>query len=249
MTEALIGLGGQRVWSLLVSVFGDLAQHEGAGIDGPVLSAIMARMGVKSEATRVALHRLRKDGWIASEKVGRTSRHRLTVYGRSETIAASGRIYAETQYAPEEWEIVITDGDEDRASLRSKGFVPVLPRVYLGTPALHAPENALRLTGASTVPDWIKSQVAPDSLHQDYKKLRGILETTSRALPETQSLQPLDIAVLRCLIVHNWRRLVLKQPDLPNALFPDDWEEVRCRALVTTLLNRFPRPQLEKLLR
>ena len=62
----LRALGGQRVWSLMVSLFGDLAQAEGAGIDGPVLSRIMTAMQIRPEATRVALHRLRNDGWIAS---------------------------------------------------------------------------------------------------------------------------------------------------------------------------------------
>ena len=30
------------------------------------------------------------------------------------------------------------------------------------------------------------------------------------------------LSVLRCLIVHNWRRLVLKHPMLPAGLYPDD---------------------------
>ena len=39
--EALAELNNQRVWSLLVTVFGDLAQNDGDVIEGPVLSVLM----------------------------------------------------------------------------------------------------------------------------------------------------------------------------------------------------------------
>ena len=93
-TAALRALGGQRVWSLMISLFGDLAQGAGDRIDGPVLSAIMARQHIKPEAVRVALHRLRKDGWVTSEKSGRIRQHSLTDKGRRESAIASPRIYA-----------------------------------------------------------------------------------------------------------------------------------------------------------
>jgi len=92
-TSALKKLGGQRVWSLMISLFGDLARREGDVIDGPVLSAIMAAMDVRPEAARVALHRLRKDNWIASEKQGRISLHSLTPDGREPADAEGARPY------------------------------------------------------------------------------------------------------------------------------------------------------------
>jgi phenylacetic acid degradation operon negative regulatory protein len=91
--EALATLKNQRVWSLLVTVFGDLAQNDGDVIEGPVLSVLMSDIGIKAEATRVALHRLRNDGWINSVKSGRNSLHSLTASGRQESSAASPRIY------------------------------------------------------------------------------------------------------------------------------------------------------------
>ena len=86
----LTALGPLRVWSLLVTVFGDLTQDD--ALEGPTLSALMSEIGVKPEATRVALHRLRADGWITSEKTGRTSRHRLSAKGRADSDAERGAI-------------------------------------------------------------------------------------------------------------------------------------------------------------
>ena len=105
--SALAALDGQRVWSLLVSVFGDLACGKGEAIDGPVLSAIMAALDIRPEATRVALHRLRNDGWLTSEKLGRTSRHYLTDHGLEQSAAASPRIYGSPDQTRKEWVFVI----------------------------------------------------------------------------------------------------------------------------------------------
>ena len=53
--------------------------------------------------------------------------------------------------------------------------------------------------------------------------------------------------MLRSLIVHGWRRLVLKHPDLPPDVYSDAWRGHDCRALVTGLLTRLPRPALSAL--
>ena len=37
-TGALRALGGRRVWSLMISLFGDLAREQDQAIDGPILS-------------------------------------------------------------------------------------------------------------------------------------------------------------------------------------------------------------------
>ncbi|WP_298915955.1 PaaX family transcriptional regulator C-terminal domain-containing protein [uncultured Roseobacter sp.] len=248
LTAKLTELGGQRVWSLLISVFGDLAQEEDAGINGPVLSEIVAAMNVRPEATRVALHRLRNDGWITSQKSGRTSQHSLTDHGRRETLTAAKRIYAHPDDMPTDWQIVILDGTDtdQRGQMMAKGYTPLLPRVMIGAAALAVPGDALCLRG-ETIPKWLRVQLTPDGLWQDYRDLYRILTETDQLLPDGTVLTPLQVAVLRCLIVHNWRRLVLKHPDLPTALYTDGWRENDCRKLVGTLLHRFPRPKLTEL--
>lgn len=85
-----------RVWSLLLTVFGELAQDQGAHISGLLLRQISERIGIKPEAMRVAIHRLRKDGWIDSKRNGRTSSYFLTDWGRAQSAQASPRIYTTT---------------------------------------------------------------------------------------------------------------------------------------------------------
>lgn len=240
-TTGLRDLGGQRVWSLMISLFGDLAQDEGQPIDGPVLSAMMALLQVKPEATRVALHRLRNDGWIASQKCGRISRHSLTTQGRAESAAASPRIYADPNDTPADWQLVLLE--KPGHGMESAGFVQVQPRLYVGGGDLILPPGAMRLT-ADTVPDWLQAQAAPDHLRPAYAALLAVLETLQSDLPADTHLSPLETAVLRGLIVHNWRRLVLKHPALPQPLVAKDWPGHRCHHHIGALLNRFPRPAI-----
>jgi phenylacetic acid degradation operon negative regulatory protein len=240
LVDRYAGLRDQRVWSLLVSVFGDLAQSEGSEIDGPVLSAILGAMKVKPEAARVALHRLRKDGWIQSRRTGRIRRHSLSPRARRDSLAASRRIYAPPEAMPTNWQVIVL---EDEAL--PTGFVRIADRVYLGADTLKPPETALLLGGAQ-VPTWLRSALTIEPLKQQYQALNRVLAETQNTI-ECADLDPLDRAVLRCLIVHNWRRLVLKHVDLPRDLYSDDWLEHDCRARVTDLLARIERPDLSEI--
>lgn len=239
---ALLALGGHRVWSLMATLFGDLAQEEGNTIDGPVLSAVMAEMDIRPEAVRVALYRLRNDGWIVSEKQGRTGRHSLTPTSRAETQAASARIYADPNVSHAEWALALTETANDADEMAASGFVALLPRVYLGSPRSNPPTATLMLSGG-TPPDWLRTQLAPALLEGEYARLLPQLQTAHDTL-RASALSPLQIAVIRCLIVHNWRRIVLRHPHVPDPLLPDDWTGRACHKLVDTLLSRLPRPAL-----
>lgn len=244
-TNTLKDLKGQRVWSLMISLFGDLARREGDVINGPVLSAIMAAMDVRPEAARVALHRLRKDNWIASEKHGRISRHSLTREGRSQSQAASPRIYARPEDLDQSWQMVMTE-DIGANALEQAGFTVFLPRCYVGPASSKTPVGAVILAGHK-VPEWMKLQLEPAQLADSYDQLAQALDHTARTLPPATDLTPLEIAALRCLIVHNWRRLALKHPPLPRPLMRDEWPGLKAHVLVADLLTRYPRPDLSQI--
>ncbi|WP_370399576.1 PaaX family transcriptional regulator C-terminal domain-containing protein [Sulfitobacter sp. JB4-11] len=247
-TAGLRDLGGQRVWSLMISLFGDLAQDEGQAIDGPVLSAMMALLQVKPEATRVALHRLRNDGWVASKKAGRISRHSLTAQGRAECAAASPRIYADPGSAPTDWQFVLLEHSDSttNAQMIDLGYIQVQPRLFAGPSDAVLPDGPLVLR-ANTAPHWLREQIAPDQLRRGYGDLLHVLETFEGMLPPEPMPSPLEVAVLRGLIVHNWRRLVLKHPPLPQPLVADDWPGRPCHHRIAALLDRFPRPALSEI--
>lgn len=242
----------QRVWSIIVSLFGDMARHPEDRISGPVMSRIIEPIGIKPEATRVALHRLRNDGWIASEKQGRTSFYWLTPSGLTQTAAASPRIYARTTANVDSWHLVVLQPQStaQRAAVEkpflSQDYLLLAPGVFLGKgQPLKDTADAFIITGQpERIPNWLKQQIA-SPWQKHYQDLAIALTKVSRLLDQHgHIISPTQSATLRTLIVHNWRRTLLNHGDLPPMFYPGDWQGFICRDLVMDLLDRLQRPDL-----
>lgn len=243
----------QRVWSIIVSLFGDLAQEPGDRLSGGTLTRIIGPMGVRPEAIRVALHRLRKDGWVESAREGRESRHFLTEFGRRQSAEVTPRIYMRQPDPPDEWHILIAqDGADARALeelLLMDGYTGVGPNVALGEgPAPADCGGFLAFEArAVNVPGWFRARIIPDDLKSACRSLLDDLAAADPFLPPEGHADPLQTATLRTLIVHRWRRVVLRHPDLPARFHPPDWPGAACREMVFRLLDRLPRPTPEML--
>lgn len=245
--DALTAGAPLRTWSLIVTIFGDMARAPGAEIPGPVLSALTRTMGVKPEAMRVALHRLRKDGWIDARRAGRVSLYFLTAEGRAQSQTATARIFARQPPVPESWHVAIAGPLDPQARLAlgermsAKGYISLAPGAWLGAGEAPGdlPAGLFTLEGPRPrLPDWLKDTLAPPALTAAYAAFETTLATTAAELPRnTGTLSPLDRAAIRILLVHGWRRLVLRHPALPDSFFPDDWPGARVRARVHTLLD------------
>ncbi|APG48007.1 PaaX family transcriptional regulator C-terminal domain-containing protein [Phaeobacter porticola] len=240
----------QRVWSIIVSLFGDLAQRDGDKISGRALTHIITPMGIKPEAIRVALHRLRKDGWIDSTRSGRASVHFLTASGRSQSAAVTPRIYAPTTITPQDWHLLIAeDGNSGTldALVQQPNYVAVNRTTVLGHgPLPRGRSDLLVVTKPElSAPDWLRGRLFPEDLKLACARLDSTLNGLQ--LPKATvkpGLGPVQIATLRTLVVHRWRRVVLRHPDLPAAYHPSDWVGERCRHRVADLLQNLPRPVL-----
>ena len=252
---ALSHIGDLRVWSVIVTIFGDLAQNPGDEISGGVLSKITELMGIRPEAVRVALHRLRKDGWIISQKSGRTSNYRLSDTAFSESLAARIRIYDRVSLAPRSWHLAVlqpmTQADRSDAEqrLRETGYVGIAPGVFLGRDLAPMKTTGCFLINGdiSEIPDWLKQTNSPADLHESFARLESALTSARRNLDPHVTLSALEVATLRVLIVHSWRRLLFRQPPLPDIFFTKDWPGERCRKIVADMLETLERPKLANL--
>ncbi len=237
-----------RVWSFVVSLFGDLAQGPGESLSGVVLTRLAAGAGVKPEAMRVALHRLKRDGWLVSARAGRLSHYRLSETGRAQSAAATPRIYATEGVPGGLWHVLVA-GDAAGAAvltdLAAEGaYVQAGPMVLAGPgPAPDTGGVLLAVEGQATaLPDWLRDLVCPPDLVAACARLTAALTAAEALLPGETG--PLDRAILRGLAVHGWRRLLLRTPALPDAAFPDSWQGPAARAALARLLARLPRPDL-----
>ncbi len=252
---AILNQGGTpRVWSLIVSFFGDLAQSEGDTVSGVVLSRIGSMAGISPEALRVALHRLRRDGWLDSKRDGRRSFYFLTKRGREESAAASPRIYGGAVPEPGSWTILISEsGSEPKDvpinNINPDGCIFVGDNVAIvpGESAGHD-EALLCFSGTEiSVPVWLKQHSTGPELVKAAGRLHDTLKQLEALDSGNPALSALEVATLRTLVVHSWRRVRLRQPDLPDRFFGEDWKGPDCRDLFKTLLAALPKPALTTL--
>ena len=242
LVQIILSERSPRVWSLVVSLFGDLGQGTDTAISSHHVNQILSDIGIRPEAIRVALHRLRKEGWLQSARQGRSSLYSLTEKGRAETLAAIPRIYGVPEKAETAW-IVLNRPKANNVA--STGEYSISSNVTLSTAQPEDPEvYAKPILPSDVLPDWIYEKLCQSEFVAQTHDTADRLKALQSTLRDVGPLSPYDSIVLRVLIVHNWRRIALRMPDLPSFLFPDTWRGEECRTLALGLLDALPRPDL-----
>ncbi len=253
LDELVAGLharGRLRVWSLVITLFGDAIVPRGGKAGLSVLQAVMERLGVENGALRTAMSRLAADGWVEREKSGRNSIYALAASGRHAFDEATKRIYAA---GPPDWDGQWTvavapsaEADERRNSaLQAAGFVcagaNTWIRVETGSPAPLPVEfgDLLVLTSrAVTMPREAGRFWQLDGVATAYTTLLDRFQAMGRALDQGERLEPLDALAARTLLIHDWRRAVLPDPGLPAEVLPQDWPGERARVQTRSIYTK-----------
>jgi phenylacetic acid degradation operon negative regulatory protein len=242
--QQLAECGPLKAWSVIVSVLGDFCVARHDSISGRDLNALIERIGLTAPTMRVALHRLKRDGWIQTEKKGRDAAYRLSAMGWRETQAVRGRIYATGQPPVGTAQMILAPPSVTAADFTSalpKTAAALAPRTaILAGPATGLPADYwLTPLDPGTAPAWVADAVAAPELRRDYARLTEAVTDILTATPPQDSL---SLSAVRVLTLHHWRRLRLRHDDLPDILLGEDWEGARARHIVMTALDRFPRP-------
>jgi phenylacetic acid degradation operon negative regulatory protein len=251
-----LGADPPRARSLVVTLWGDSLAPHGGAIWLKALARLLAPFGVNDRLTRTSVFRLARDGWIAAQAHGRQSRYCLTRTGRERFEAAYRRIYAPPADAwSGEWEMVVDPaGATDlharrrlREDLRWNGFAVLAPGCYV-RPRLAGPAAPALLDHASHAVVLAASQSpeSPGSLFESVagswdregvaRGYRRFVRAFERALArfhgrDPRTLDPEQCFVVRTLLVHAYRRVLLRDPRLPASLLPGDWPGGRAYAL------------------
>lgn len=241
LAAALAAEAPLKLWSVLVTCLGDASRNGTVDVAGPVLSALIERVGLQPQAMRVALHRLKRDGWVESRREGRVGFHGLSRSALTQTLAVEARIYGAAATATD-WHLVglPPDAADGLALLPdSVSAIGVSRSFALVCGDLDAVPADWLVTQPSPrgLPDWVRGIVADAACEADFAALERAVQA-SAATVEAGGEADIDRLALRVLVLHGWRRLILRSNPAAEAALGPSRAEVSCRAAVHTLLDK-----------
>jgi phenylacetic acid degradation operon negative regulatory protein len=231
-----------RTGSIVITVFGDAIVPRGGSIWLGTLLAFFETIDIEAGVVRTAMSRLAADGWLERNKVGRNSFYRLVRKGQQTFDAATHHIYdPQASGWTGRFELLLIgsaeDRDASREALKNAGFGSPLPGVWIAPSGVPIPEEAAtairlevsaeddsgrRLLGAS----WPLERTS-----DAYQKFMKTFEPLRGWIGRREPLSEADAFTARILLIHHYRRVVLRDPLLPGALLPADWPGRAARKL------------------
>src|SRR5438552_15604405 len=231
-----------RTGSIVITVFGDAIVPRGGSVALGTLLEFFAAIDIDSSVVRTAMSRLTADGWFEREKVGRNSFYRLVQRERLTFDIATKHIYG----APaSDWtgrfELLLIGNGEDRdasrEALKNAGFGSPLPGVWVAPSSVPVPEEAagairLEVSAEDDSGRRLLSESWPLERTADaYLKFMKTFEPLRASIGRGEVLSDADAFTARILLIHYYRRVVLRDPLLPTALLPADWPGQAARGL------------------
>jgi len=248
-----------RAGSLIITVYGDGIAPRGGSVWLGSLIEALAGLGVKQRLVRTSVFRLVREGWLVANQVGRRSFYALTESGRREFETAYRRVYAGPREDwDEHWHLLLLGALAARQrealakALKWQGFGAVAPGVLVHPQpdwevlqALleqhDAEEKVVVLQGrtgelpGARMPQqllgwgWDLGRLAAD-YEAFLERFRPVYAALRRRPPAAERAFQ-----LRTLLIHEYRRVLLRDPRLPAALLPADWPGLAAYSLCRNL--------------
>jgi phenylacetic acid degradation operon negative regulatory protein len=231
-----------RTGSIIITLFGDAIVPRGGSVALATLLEFFDALAIDATVVRTAMSRLTADGWFERSKSGRNSFYRLVQKGRLTFDIATRHIYdSPTSDWTGRFELLLIcnggDRDASREALKNAGFGSPVPGVWVapsGVPIPGEASRAIRLEVSAE--DESGRRLLAESWPLDrtadaYLKFMKTFEPLRAFIERREKLTDADAFTARVLLIHHYRRVVLRDPLLPTALLPRDWPGRAARAL------------------
>jgi len=250
--------------SLISSLYGDALSHRGGEVWLGSLAALLEGMGFGERFVRTALFRLNKEGWLDVVRIGRRSFYRLSDKGLRLTRRAEAKIYrAELPAWDGKWLLLLSEG-MDKATLADvkkqliwQGFGTLAPSL-MASPSQQLADVQTLLHEAGVAENVICFEAhSPLALSRAALRSRveecwqlseqnlmyeTFIDSFRPLLPLLREATPAELTPERCfqiqLLFHFYRRVVLKDPLLPEELLPSHWAGQTARQLCINIYQR-----------
>jgi phenylacetic acid degradation operon negative regulatory protein len=236
-----------RTASLIVTVWGDAVVPRGGSLWLGTLQAVLDRFGCNEGQVRTAMSRLTEEGWLIRTRLGRLSFYRLGPRGEASFAAAARRIYDPPRAGLPPWDgafrLVLSADAAVAEALAPLGFVSLAPGLLVGTdgalaelpaaaPALLAAPRGTDEAAEVAARAWAVLPAVAAGYRRFVADFAPLRDGAASAVPPDEALP------LRLLLVHEYRRVALRDPGLPSALLPPGWPGAEARTLAATLYRR-----------
>lgn len=231
-----------RTWSLIVTAFGDMVGEAREPLPLGAISALLSLAQIDAGSVRTALSRLVASGLLVREKQGRSSFYAAASSQQEAFKLAAGLIYGRALPKPTGFLQLLTleaSGADaaNKAALEAHGFQHLQPRLMVRPQ--HAGMELPRVEGAvpflaAAGPEHaalLEPAFGIARLSAGYRSFVALHEPLVGDLPN----DPAAAALARLMLVHAFRRLVLRDPFLPMSVLPADWPGAEARALFDQL--------------
>jgi phenylacetic acid degradation operon negative regulatory protein len=249
LAEILARLTGDlyRTGSIVITIYGDAVVPRGGSLWLGTLLDIFRTLDIGDGVVRTAMSRLATDGWLDRTRRGRNSFYRLAEKGRTTFQAATERIY---RSEPPVWDgsltLVLLDGGDDRTATRTAleaaGFGSFGPGVLVAIkPDVPVPESngGIFVTGQAGDIESARRLAARAwplaAIAERYIRFIDTFRPIEREMRDGPPLDGLTALILRVLLIHEYRRVILRDPLLPAPLLPDDWPGHAARRLCASI--------------
>ncbi|MEX8062562.1 phenylacetic acid degradation operon negative regulatory protein PaaX [Acinetobacter baumannii] len=256
--------------SLISTIFGDSVLHRGGNISLASLIQLLELFGFNDRAVRTSVFRLVKNDWLCSDKIGRTSFYRITDSSRSTYLQAEQRIYNDQMKEWDHyWDLILMSSldTENKALLKKElewlGFANISTNLmaYPGCNRIELQRLLVDLNmseqvvvfkaetlqlfnnSVDTIGRMLRTNWPIDELRQRYLQFLDIFrEIGVLLMQESEQLEPVQAFQIRTLLIHYYRRILLKDPALPLELLPTDWPAISARTLSMNIYKKVFEP-------
>ncbi len=256
-----------RAKSLIITLFGDvISQHGGEIWLGSIARSVEA-LGINDRLVRTSIFRLAKEGWIEVEREGRKSFYGFTRSGSKEYQRAAQRIYSAGGNSWRGgWQILIPTHlpghlrDDFRRSLNWLGFRAIsngtfarpggdeesigdlLDEFDVNSGVIVMEAKTTSLTSSKEWRNVVSEYWQLETLEADYRQLIGLFRPLKKTLDNGVLPTPLEAFQARILLIHEYRRILLRDTPLPDDLLPNRWQGTVARQLVQGLYRDLAAP-------
>lgn len=252
-----------RAGSLIITVYGDAIAPRGGTVWLGSLINLLEPLGLNQRLVRTSVFRLSKENWLIADQVGRRSYYSLTGPGIRRFQKAFKQVYAE--HNPEwdgRWLMAVLsqlEADERnklRQELEWHGFGHLSPSVLLH-PQMQPAELQTMLQELNVLDDVIILEDMSEGrsptralrlqareawnlpkLAESYQSFLDKFRPVWNHLKDHEDITPEQCFQIRVLLIHEYRRIILRDPELPDELLPGDWAGSAARQLCTNIYQK-----------